>query len=525
METLRRIFAILLADLRERTRTQRFWIVLGLVGVATWYCFPAIDSRQLAVSVDGARGRYSSAWVGMTLGMFYSTLLGWLGFYLVRGTVLRDFDTRVWQLLVAAPMTRAGYLIAKWASHMAVFCCVIVVGLLVGVLAQLVRGEERAFDLIELVKPVLILTLPALSLTAFFAILFDMVPVLRRTAGNVLYMFVWLLLFAGLSARFDQGANAAKTQFISDPAGFTLASHSFARQLANEVPKIDFKDVSVTVGVGELGSIRKSPRLFAWRMWHLEASVLPGRLLWLLLGLAASAALAPFLDRAAARTGAAPVTDNAGRRLRWLDRALRPIEHGALGTLVAAELRLALRHRSLLWWGVMLIASIVQLAAPLQNAAIAGVVALMLGIDVHARALLREAETRTGGLVFTASGASRHVSLARLCSTVLLSLFAVAPLLLRCTSTNAGIGLSLLLVAATIPALGLAASALFRSPRPYELTMALLAYGGLQGAGPLALNALSTAMMASIGATLAVSLILLFANTSRLAAASEGQAA
>ena len=91
----------------------------------------------------------------MTLGLFYSTMLAWLGFYLVRGTVLRDFDTRVWQLLVATPMTRRGYLVAKWGSHMAVFSCVIAVGLAVAVLARWVRGEDRTFDLLELVRNVL----------------------------------------------------------------------------------------------------------------------------------------------------------------------------------------------------------------------------------------------------------------------------------------------------------------------------------------------------------------------------------
>lgn len=521
METLRRILAILLADLRERTRTPRFWIVLALVAVATWFCFPAIDSGQLAVSVDGARGRYSSAWTGFTLALFYSTLLAWLGFYLVRGTVLRDFDTRVWQLLVATPMTRAGYLVAKWGSHMAVFSLVLAVGLAVGVLAQWVRGEDRAFDLVELVKPVLVITLPALSLTAFFAIVFDMVPMLRRTGGNVLYFFVWLLLFAGLSESFDQGANAAQTQFMSDPAGFTLASHSFAQALAHEVPKIDFTHVSVTVGVGELGEIKVPPRLFEWTTWQVGPGVLPGRLFWLALGLFGSAALAPFLDRAAARTESAPAADHAGRRLRWLDRVLAPLERGASGTLVAAELRLALRRRGLLWWAVMLGAGIVQLAAPLQAAAIAAVVALMLGIDVHARALLRESETRTAGLVFTAPDAARRVSAARLCSAVLLSLFSVAPLLLRLLATTPDVAGPVLLVATTVAALGLAASAVFRNPRPYELAMVALAYGGVQGGGPLAVAALSPAMTTGIGIALAASLLLLFATTPRLAAASE----
>lgn len=520
MEALRRVFAIMVADLRERMRTQRFWVVLALVGVGTWFCFPGIDSGQLAISVDGARGRYSSAWTGMTLALFYSTMLAWLGFYLVRGTVLRDFDTRVWQLLVATPMTRAGYLVAKWASHMAVFCCVIAVGLGVGVVAQIVRGEDRAFDVIELIKPVLLITLPALSLTAFFAIIFDMVPLLRRTGGNVLYFFVWLLVFAVLTQAFDQGIHAVEPQLMSDPAGMTLSSHSFANQLAHEVPKIDFTQVSVTVGAGELGGIKGRPRLFEWNSWHVESAMVFGRVFWLALGMLLSAGLAPFLDRAAAHAGAAPTADRAGRKLRWLDRALRPLEHGALGSLVAAELRLALRRRSLLWWGVLLVTAVVQCAAPMPNAVIAAVVAWMLGIDVHARALLRESDTRTGELVFTAPDAAKRVSMARLASALLLSLIAVAPLLLRSMLTSTGVVGPALLVAATVAALGLACGVVFRSPRPYELAMAVLAYAGVQGKGPLAVADMSPAMTAVVGIALATSLALVIANTPRLAALS-----
>ena len=147
--------------------------------------------------------------------------------------------------------------------------------------------------------------------------------------------------------------------------------------------------------------------------------------------------------------------------------------------------------------------------------------ARMLGIDVHARALLRESETRTAGLVFTAPDAARRISLARLGAAVLLSVVAIAPLLLRSVSTSAGITGPLLLVGATIAALGLAGGALFRSPRPYELAMAVLAYIGVQGKGPLAVGALSPAVAAGIGITLAVSLLLVFATTPRLAVASE----
>src|SRR5205085_10054221 len=125
---------------------------------------PARDEHYLVLAVDqGLRGAYSSAWVGMALAMVYSLLLGLGGFYVVRGTLVRDFETRVWQLLVATPMTRAGFLLAKWASHMLVFGVLVGAGLVVGLVAQFVRAEDRHIDLFEAIKPILVFSLPGLA--------------------------------------------------------------------------------------------------------------------------------------------------------------------------------------------------------------------------------------------------------------------------------------------------------------------------------------------------------------------------
>ena len=61
MEALRRFNAIVLADLRERTRALRFWLILAVVAALTWACFPARGTGQIAVAFDEARGLYSSA--------------------------------------------------------------------------------------------------------------------------------------------------------------------------------------------------------------------------------------------------------------------------------------------------------------------------------------------------------------------------------------------------------------------------------------------------------------------------------
>ena len=492
MAALRRFLAIMIADLRERTRGGRFWVVLALVGTATWWCIPALQTGWVVVSVDDTRGYYSSAWVGLSLGLIYSTVLAWLGFYLVRGTLVRDFDTRVWQLLVTTPMTRPGYLLAKWASHMVVFCVVVVLSIAVGVIAQWLRAEDRSLDVVELVKPILVLSIPALALTAFFAVLFDMVPRLRRTGGNVLFFFVWSLSFALTSINMDpsQSEWAAQT-WLSDASGTTLVQRNLQDQLTGIASGVDAGTMSI--GMSTLG---EGAKLFTWTHWDVALRDLGGRLVWLLISIIGILLLAPALDRAAAHTSHKEVSGNqGGRRLAWLDRLLAPLERTSASALLSAEIRLVLRQRYWVWWLALTGAWIVQLFAPIDSAAIAAVVAWMISLDILARGILREKERRTAALLFTAAQSVNRLLLARSATALAITWSAVIPLLLRLLLSAPEMAAILLLVASNVALAGLAFGALCRNARPYELLMAMLAYAGVQGLGPLAVLTVSDAML------------------------------
>jgi hypothetical protein len=490
MEVMRRFAAIAVADLRERTRSLRFWVILGIVAFASWWCFPPPDAAWMTVSVDGQRGEYSSAWIGMTLALVYSTIMAWLGFYLVRGSLVRDFDTRVWQLLVATPMTRAGYLLAKWTSHMVVFALVVAICLGVGLVAQMVRGEDRTLDLFELVKPALILTMPALGLTAFFAIVFDMVPFLRRAAGNVVYFFVWIFMFSSFAMNMDpQTSEWARTTWFSDPSGVTMVQQQFIAVLPTLAPGIDPHSVSIGVNVTE-----GARETFEWTGWSFGAGSLGGRLFWVLLAMAATAALAPFLDAAARRTSATAPT-RPGLRLRWLDWTLRPIVGSATGLVVASELKLVLRARRLWWWAAMVAGAAVQVFAAPKGMTVAVVVAWVLCIDVFSRGLLRERDHGTAELVMTGPGAARRLRVARLATVLVVAIVPVLPALVRLYTTSPADAGVLLLVAANVALAGLGLAALCRSPRPYELALVFCAYIGIQDGGPLAFGSLDTSLL------------------------------
>lgn len=493
METLRRFAAIAVADLRERTRALRFWVILGIVTLASWWCFPAPGAGWMTLSIDDMRGQYSSAWVGMTLATMYSTIMAWLGFYLVRGSLVRDFDTRVWQLLVATPMTRAGYLLAKWASHMVVFTLVLAAGLAVGLVAQWVRAEDRAIDLVELVKPVLVLTLPALALTAFFAILFDMAPWLRRSAGNVIYFFVWVFMFAAFASNIDPSASEwARNTWFSDPSGVTLAQRAFLETLPQLRPGIDAGSLSIGVNITQ-----GSTETYAWTRWTPGLADLGGRLLWVVLSILGTAALAPLLDAAARRTTATAPT-RPGWRLRWLDLLLRPVAASATGLVLASEIKLVLRQRRALWWLTVLVAAVVQVAAPEKAAMVAVIVAWVASTDVFGRSLLRESETNTAELVMTGPGAARRLRIARLATALVIAIVPVLPAIGRLAMSAPADAGVLLLVAANVALCGLGLAALCRNARPFELLMVFCAYIGVQGGGPLAIPAAPSMVLAHL---------------------------
>ncbi len=477
MSMLRAMAAVLLADLRQRTRTPRFWWLVAGLAALMWWCFPAASKDFLTVSVgEGMRGRYSSAWIGMVAALMYSTALSLSGFYLVRGTVVRDLETRCWQLLVATTMPRAAYLLAKWLSHMLVFSLVMAAGLAVGLLVQWLRAEDLHVDLVELVKPVLLLTLPSLALTATLAVWFDLVPWLRRSAGNLLFFVLWVALMAVGAAQSNQKVDAAMP-FPADPHGLLLAEHDLSR----DWPEIDTgKELGLNIGTQALQG--KPPVLLEWRQWRPDAAGLRARGFWLALALLLLGLSVPVLDRCAAHAGNPAKTQGDGARLRWLDALLSPLQRGRFGTLAAAELRLVLRPRRAWWWFALLLALGVQAFAPSKAMAVAMIAAWVLMLDVFARLVLREHETRTGALVDTAPGIRSRLLRVRAAVGVGLAWLLVAPAVLRLLVIQPQAALAALVAGVSLVAWGMALGALFRNGRLFELLLLAAAYVSVQGA-------------------------------------------
>ena len=479
MPALQRFLAMLLADLRVRTRTARFWCVLAVMMVAAWWCLPGADAPYAAVMLwGGARGSFSSAWVGMVLAMAFTLLLNLGGFYLARGTLVRDIETRVWELLVATPMTRRAYLLAKWASHMLVFAVIIVACLGVGLVAQWVRAEDRGIDLMELVKPVLLLTLPGLAMTAAAAIWFDLLPPLRRTAGNVLFFVLWTTALAVGVAGFEAKSPVVREGWISDAGGLLVAGRDFHRVREAQTGKPQGYGFSLFSPAPKAGIVR-----FEWRHWTVRPMDLLGRVLWLLAGMGMVLLAVPLLDRFAARTPGSEAQVRApGLALRWLGTVLQPLARMAFGALVATELTACLRERPRWWWLAWVVVLGLQLFGQPEGMRMGLLLGWLLPLDVLARGALRERDQRTGMIVFSSAGAVWRVLASRWLVAVSLLLVCTFAGLTRLALQAPLQALAALAVTAALASAGLAFAAVCRNARPFELVLVAAIYAATQGA-------------------------------------------
>ena len=480
MEALRRLAAISLADLRQRTRQPRFWWVLALLVAGAWLCLPeAGSSNGMRVTVGEGRAWYSSAWVGMVMALCASTALTLFGFYAARGSIAQDIDSRGWEVLMATPMTRAGYLVAKFMGVMAVFALYIGAMAATGLVGQWVRGEVGEFAPWELLKPLLLLTLPAMAVTAGCIVWFDLLPWLRATAGNVLYFFVWIaLLVVGPSGMgegdLDQPAPAGPTVLLTDVPGLTVMRTDILPVVAATRPDL----VSDNFQIGGFGEDDPGAR-FPWNEWQPDGSVVLSRLALLLLALGMAVAATPLVNWAARRPRQrADAASQAGWRLRWLDVLLKPLEWAAFGRLVAAELRLALRPRGAWWWLLVAGAAVVQGVAPVEGRHAAWLLSLALGLPYFARALLRDDDCGTTDLLAASErrpGQWRH---ARLVAASLLALALSVPSLLVAPTQ----ALAVAAAALSVAAVGLALARVTANARSAELLYVFGAYLALNAA-------------------------------------------
>jgi hypothetical protein len=354
-----------LGDFRERVR--RFSILV-VVALAVFLGYQVI-SGFFELRLGNYRGVLNAAWIGTLMALSLSFFLSLAGFYMVRGNIQQDRQTGVGQILAATPMTKLSYVLGKFCSNLAVLLVVVFVLALAGLAMLLIHGEDKTLDWVQLLMPFLFLPVPVAFIVSATAVFFECTPVLRESAGNVAYFFLWLMIVPSTGG---------------DLLGFDLVEQGMGAAL--RVQGADYQG-GIVLGAG--GGAEMQTFLWTGFDW---AAIAGPRLIYAAAGLllAALAAL-PFerFDPARYRLRQPRLKLNRfSEPLQGLSSKLFPsrsaavlstIEPGHLTpvtasrsrlnlftALVTAELKLLLKGRAFLWYAVAAGLLLAGLLSPLE---------------------------------------------------------------------------------------------------------------------------------------------------------------
>jgi ABC-type transport system involved in multi-copper enzyme maturation permease subunit len=228
MRSARVIYHLARADFLERVRRYSFLVMLGLVILLGYQT--AIGNVRL--QLGQYRGEFNSAWIAGMMSIIITFFLGWFGFYLVKGSVARDRETGVGQIMATTPMSRPAYMLGKWISNFAVLMAMVVILMIIGLIIQLISGESSRLDLGVYLGPFLYIVTPFMALVAAVAVLFEVIPFLSGGFGNILYFFAFVMIIPLTMENLQ-------TTPALEPLGMALLKADMAQEVLQVYPDYD----------------------------------------------------------------------------------------------------------------------------------------------------------------------------------------------------------------------------------------------------------------------------------------------
>jgi len=504
MTAIRTVYHLMRADFLERVRRFSFLVLVGLTTYFGYLFTPTVDAGYQAVTLGNARGVYNSAWVGTMYGMMISTILSLLAFFVVKGAVDRDRQTKVGQIIASTPVSKVTYVLGKWLSNLAVLTLVLAIltGMAVGM--QLVRAEETHVDLWALAAPIWFMGLPVMAIVAALAVSFEVVPFLSGGFGNVVFLTLYM---AGVALMLPHGRLFSAG---NDLYGMQRPMADMADELLKYDPGYD-GDWSIGAAPFE-----EDPIIFPWEGIAWTAPIALERLVWL--GLAAAMALAGVLPfdrfdparRLIREERAGCLARSRDRLLGLIERILRlpakaddanppdggwaagadatltPLgdrgTHWRFGSILGAELRLMLKKQPWWWYGGVGVCIFAGLINQVELALAWLRFAWLWPLLVWSMMGAREARHFTAEMVFSAAHPLRRQLAAKWLAGAIVALLLAAGIALRLLLAGEMAHLAALLVGALfVSSLALALGVWSNSPRLFEMVYLLLWYGAFNG--------------------------------------------
>jgi len=363
MNQARVIYHLARADFLERVRRYSFLVMLGAVVFLGYQT----GIGNMALELGQYRGEYNSAWVGAMMSLIATFFLGWFGFYLVKGSVARDRETGVGQIMATTPLTRPLYTIGKWLSNFTLLMAMVLVLALAGIAIQLLQGENLQIELIPFLEPFIFVVVPVMAIVAAIAVLFETIPFLSGGFGNIFYFFAFIMIFPFID-------KLTQTNPAFEPLGLGIFMHDMQAAVIKVYP-----DYGGGFSLGSGG--QEIIGTFLWTGVHWTSNLILARVFYVVVAIGFTLLAALFFDRfdplrrkpQQTKSTASTLKPQAVSTSRSISQPIhltplaQPQSGFAFVRVLISELKLLLKGQRWWWYAGAAGLFIASLANPVEN--------------------------------------------------------------------------------------------------------------------------------------------------------------
>jgi hypothetical protein len=474
---VRVVYHLARADFLERVRRYGFLVTLGL---AVFLGYQAAIGN-ITLRLDEYRGEFNTAWAGAMMSLIATFFLGWFGFYVVKGSVNRDTESGVGQIMATTPLTRPLYTIGKWFSNFAVLMTMVLILAVFAVIIQFTNGESAQLDVMGLLAPFFLGTTPVMALVAALAVLFETISFLQGGFGNVVYFF----LFAFLAPLTD-------SQFIKDRPGLDPLGLSIFIESMGDAARATFPEYTSGFSLGI--DFESATHVFTWTGVDWTPDIIYFRIAILLLSFGLTILAALFFTRFdPSRRKPRGMKIPASRPTLEADTPSRTISHPIHLTplyvsennftffrVLTSELKLLLKGGRWWWYAValgLIIAGVINTAQNGRQYVL--VIAWIWPILIWSGMGNREMHHNTQQMVFSSAAPLMRQLPAQWLAGFIVTAIAGSGVLIKVINAGDTIGLLAWVSAAVfIPSLALASGVVSGSHKVFEILYMCLWYIG-----------------------------------------------
>lgn len=337
----------------QYTRSYSFLITTIFSLLVSFHFIPYPDANYATVRFGEYVGDYNSNWIGFVSSIFSSVTLSLFGFFLIEGSIKKDIDTRIGQIIGTTKITNLEIILTKIFTNFLILFTILLTTFLTSIILFLLYGNTE-IEITAFIIPYLIIAVPSLFFISSFAIILEVLFPTKRLLRYTIFLSLFIFtFFSSFSLKKDRGF-------------YDLFGGDYPAKVIGKYVEKKHPNENIRLSIGVIYDKNKSLKKFETQKITYPSKYITNRILWIALALSLGIISSYFFNRFNIRSKSIKIfpsiiqNKKSGASFQLENINVSTKYSHSIKPLIYSEIIMLLRKRSRFFWGIVFIGSVLM---------------------------------------------------------------------------------------------------------------------------------------------------------------------